>query len=621
MKRLIFLILFVTSLYSQDNLYYYYYTNQGGLPRQCTTLDTFHVSVGSYLPLSHTTNLSIKEGINVGQQYKIRQNGTLYGVTLYCASTATVTSVQIRVWRKSGSTYNRIGTSENFYSRLSAGANNTIYFTQPITGCLEGDYYSLVYNTAASPFQGVADANCTLYYISGASDSLAYAWASQSSVAYGIPATLYMLNPNLVFIGDSQISCATSNLETTLATTYSTSLPYLVGTAMGYTWQNMGLGGNSSTQVLARFQADMSDLHPTAGIVLVNVNDIAGGVSSNTIVSNNQTMVETMAGNRIRPYFIENLPWSNGTNAQQRQFDSVRSRVRTIVLANGGYVISTVSTFGVASDSGDANNKWWLNPTYTSDGVHLNSAGNVILQGLITSALTSNGCPSYTTTAIIPIDTVNMNQYWTDENALGTITTWTSLKDTNVFRQSTSAYKPTKQGSVLFDTTDKVSANIKTQSTAVSLEFIMKVTDTNSYANQFIAGIRYATPTLTVLSFSIFKNSSASASKFITSYYAGGGYYDKDYSTTALLNKFVHVVITADSTNRVKVYFNGTLQTVVLTSINNSFNGTGTVQLGESTNGMKNIYIRRFITWRTALSQSDITSHYNTFNGLGLIDP
>ena len=349
MKKILLLLLLASSLFAQDP--FDYFAKRRTTVTQCNTVDTYHVSVGTYLALNHTTNLSIREGIMIGQQYRIRQNGSLYGITLYCASTATVTSVQVRVWRKVGSTYERIGTTENFYASLVAGQNNTIYFTRPITGCLEGDYYSLVYDATASPFQGVADANCTLRYITTVSDSSGYAWDSKSGVAYGIPATLYMLNPNLVFIGDSQISGATSNLETTLASTYSTSLPYLVGTAMGYIWQNMGLGGNSSTQVLARFPSDMLDLHPTAGIVLVNVNDIAGGVSSNTIVSNNQTMVENMVGNRIRPYFIENLPYSNTTIAKQRQFDSVRSRVRTIVLANGGFVISTVSTFGTYLDS------------------------------------------------------------------------------------------------------------------------------------------------------------------------------------------------------------------------------------------------------------------------------
>jgi len=150
------------------------------------------------------------------------------------------------------------------------------------------------------------------------------------------------------------------------------------------------------------------------------------------------------------------------------------------------------------------------------------------------------------------------------------------------------------------------------------LEFIMKITDTNSYANQNIAGIRYTTPTLTVLAVSLFKDASAPATKLVTSYYAGGGYYDRDYSTTSIYNKFTHVVITADSLNRVKVYFNGTLQSVGATTINTTYNNNGIVQLGS---GLQNVYLRRFITWRTALSQSDITSHYNTFNALGLIDP
>ena len=616
MKKILLLLLLASSLFAQDP--FDYFAKRRTTVTQCNTVDTYHVSVGTYLALNHTTNLSIREGIMIGQQYRIRQNGSLYGITLYCASTATVTSVQVRVWRKVGSTYERIGTTENFYASLVAGQNNTIYFTRPITGCLEGDYYSLVYDATASPFQGVADANCTLRYITTTSDSTGFAWDSKSSVVYGIPATLYMLNPNLVFIGDSQISGATSNLETTLASTYSTSLPYLVGTAMGYTWQNMGLGGNSSTQVLARFPSDMLDLHPTAGIVLVNVNDIAGGVSSNTIVSNNQTMVENMVGNRIRPYFIENLPYSNTTIAKQRQFDSVRSRVRTIVLANGGFVISTVSTFGTYLDSGDVGNLWKLNPTYTSDGVHLNSAGNTLLASLITSSLVANGCASYNITATIPVDTNGLRYYWTDETAVGTLTNWTDLKSGVNFTQSTSANKPVKTSAVFLDSTDELRASIGTITTTGTIEFIMKLTDTNSYADQLVLGIRGSTPTLTVLACKVTTNAISGAYKFGTGYYNGVGYTHKNYAVGSLYNKYALITIVCDSVNKQSVYFNGVLQTSGGALYSTTYNSTGVYGLGT---GLKNALFRRITYWSVKSSQAEIIARYNIYNSLGLIDP
>ena len=450
------------------------------------------------------------------------------------------------------------------------------------------------------------------------SDSSGYAWDSKSGVAYGIPATLYMLNPNLVFIGDSQISGATSNLETTLASTYSTSLPYLVGTAMGYTWQNMGLGGNSSTQVLARFPSDMLDLHPTAGIVLVNVNDIAGGVSSNTIVSNNQTMVENMVGNRIRPYFIENLPYSNTTIAKQRQFDSVRSRVRTIVLANGGFVISTVSTFGTYLDSGDVGNLWKLNPTYTSDGVHLNSAGNTLLASLITSSLVANGCASYNITATIPVDTNGLRYYWTDETAVGILTNWTDLKSGVNFTQSTSANKPVKTSAVFLDSTDELRASIGTITTTGTIEFIMKLTDTNSYADQLVLGIRGSTPTLTALACKVTTNAISGAYKFGTGYYNGVGYTHKNYAVGSLYNKYALITIVCDSVNKQSVYFNGVLQTSGGALYSTTYNSTGVYGLGT---GLKNALFRRITYWSVKSSQAEIIARYNIYNSLGLIDP
>jgi lysophospholipase L1-like esterase len=584
----------------------------------CSPPDTNTVAGGGYKPITQTTNLNYGEAIMIGQQYRVREAGTVRGCTFYSNSITSLTSIQIGIWRKDGSTYDLIGYSENFVARVVAGQNNTITFTTPITGCLEGDFYSI--KTAPNSVvatRGVADASNPMFYITGTSTATDYAWESQTNIAFGIPVTLYMNAPTIVFIGDSQISGSVSGLETVLNSSFSGSLPYKVAVPLSLTYQNMGLGSQSTTQINARYGADAIDLHPKLIVQNGGVNDIAGAVATTTIIANWRNMVETAIGNRIAFYGILILPWTNGTDAQMQQRDSINNQLRTIITSNGGYYISSDTALGVFRTGGDAGNLWDINPLYSDDGVHLNSTGNDILAGLIQAKIQSNGCIAPPSTPTIPFDTAGIVRYLTDENATGTLVNWTDLRFGSNFTQSTSADRPRKTSAVLFDTTDNMTNSIPTQTTTVSVEYIIKITDTNTVAGQFIGSWRISSP-LTVLANKIIDNTTSPLYKFGTGYYNNSGYTYKTYSVAGRINKYMHVVIIADSVNKQSVYFNGVLQTSGGAGYSTTFSTDNIVQLGT---GMKNALIRRWILYRTKLTPAEITAHYNIWNGLGLIDP
>ena len=81
-----------------------------------------------------------REFITVGQKYRIRQTGTISKIKIYTYSNTDLTGIYLKIWRKNGSNYDLIGTSNNFANDLNMGIEN-ITLSSPISGVQEGDYY------------------------------------------------------------------------------------------------------------------------------------------------------------------------------------------------------------------------------------------------------------------------------------------------------------------------------------------------------------------------------------------------------------------------------------------------------------------------------------------------
>ena len=79
-----------------------------------------------------------REFILLGHDTKIRQEGDLTRVRFYVV-TVPDTSMYITVWRYNGSTYDRVGISEDIVSQLSDASYCTVTFTSKITDVQEGD--------------------------------------------------------------------------------------------------------------------------------------------------------------------------------------------------------------------------------------------------------------------------------------------------------------------------------------------------------------------------------------------------------------------------------------------------------------------------------------------------
>lgn len=357
--------------------------------------DTAATGAGNIGP---TTGQTSYEWLGYAHQYRVRQNGTVLRAKVNIASLTGVTGFYIKGWVKVGSTYNQVWTSTNLVTSLTASVLNTL--TVNIPGVSEGDFIGarITYSSAsAQVLTSKAVANAVTYSVLNATPATTgYAWESQTaSTSVIVPIELYMTAPMFVGIGDSIMSGRTAHIafdDTYLDTTsISSQMPYSVGRATGYTYQNMGISGQTTAQTAARFAADVAGAFPRFVIIEGGVNDLLGSTATSVILTNiiNQMAAAQSAG--IVPVVSGILPFRgyiSATDAMSRNADTINNTLSNLVTLFGGLYVSPDS-LAIPYATGDAGNLWKLNSIYDSgDGIHPNPAGHAAWASAIISKLT-----------------------------------------------------------------------------------------------------------------------------------------------------------------------------------------------------------------------------------------
>ena len=57
-----------------------------------------------------------RDFITIGQKYRIRQNGSISRIRLYTVAVSDISGFYLKIWRKDGSNYDLVGTSNNLNS-------------------------------------------------------------------------------------------------------------------------------------------------------------------------------------------------------------------------------------------------------------------------------------------------------------------------------------------------------------------------------------------------------------------------------------------------------------------------------------------------------------------------
>ena len=339
-----------------------------------------------------------REFITIGQNYRIRQSGTLAQVRLYITSTTNVTGFYIKIWRADGAHYDLVGTSNNLVGSLVAGSFNTLQLSSPITGVREGDYYGYRVEVNSSAYQMYAKlgvSGTTSYFLDNATPSTTdYNWTAQTNIPGAVvPIELYMQAPQSAFIGDSIIAGHPTHysfLETSSTTNIASTIENQFGGLTGYTYQNMGVGSQTTAGISGRFTNDIVNLAPRIVAIEGGVNDIAGSVSKSTFLANWTSMLNAaQASSKITTIVVlKILPWTNGTNTQMQTRDDWNNSLGALASGYSKAIVVDASSYvGQFRAGGDEGNLWNIKAAYNQDGVHFNQAGHGQIAQAIADAL------------------------------------------------------------------------------------------------------------------------------------------------------------------------------------------------------------------------------------------
>lgn len=147
-----------------------------------------------------------------------------------------------------------------------------------------------------------------------------------------------------------------------------------------------GISGQSTPEMVWRFQPDVIALHPAAVVVLAGTNDVVlteRKITFQQTIENIQAMVQMAQRNHIRIILCSLLPVSHYPPAQQAAFSR---RIRTINYWLQSYAASQhltyVDYYAAMSDrAGD------MKCSLSNDGLHPNAAGYAVMQQLAQRAI------------------------------------------------------------------------------------------------------------------------------------------------------------------------------------------------------------------------------------------
>jgi lysophospholipase L1-like esterase len=325
------------------------------------------------------------------KQSRIRQAGSVTGLRIYATDLANMVSLTVAIWRKNGAVWDLVG-SEDILSKLTGGQITTVTLTTPIA-VRTGDYIGVGGIPAAggaTPFTAITGAPADASYaLDGAMPIISTNWAAGTTSTSWVPIEVRMQAPNAVCIGDSVSAGHPANysyIEATKTANPASDLAELLVGATGCTAQNMGIGGQNSTEILARFAADAVALKPRLAVIVAALNDLADSATQATYIANMIAMLDLCMAGGIVPVVL-GLPWTNGTDEQMAEYDAWILALRSVL---AGYPLATYvdarQYVGQYRATGPAGNLWDIKTAYNSDGVHYNAAGYSALVAAILAA-------------------------------------------------------------------------------------------------------------------------------------------------------------------------------------------------------------------------------------------
>ena len=146
---------------------------------------------------------------------------------------------------------------------------------------------------------------------------------------------------------------------------------------------NRGIGGDVTGMLLKRIQVSLYDLEPTKVVLMIGINDINGGVSTDTILGNYDNILKGIKTKlpSTKVYTMSILPINNDlpdyidVDKSTERIISINEEIKTM---SSNYSYQYMDLFSLVKDD---NNH--LKKEYSLDGIHLSEQGFVTWTNLI----------------------------------------------------------------------------------------------------------------------------------------------------------------------------------------------------------------------------------------------
>jgi lysophospholipase L1-like esterase len=350
------------------------------------------------------------EAINTHRFTRIRQDGDVEKVKFFIPSTPGLTGLTafyVSIWRLDGSTYDRVGTSENLLSKMVAGVNE-LTLTTKISSVQVGDYigFKMLFSVGAGTLllrTQIDIGTGKTYSYTTAQGDLNIDWASGTAIDAGVWVQAFMTSPKLVVIGDSIVAGTPQShtfIEAYTAFDLTSDIAYNIKLSLGNTWtfQNMAISSQSIDTIAERFQADVVNLKPQYVIIEGGINnrtDIGsnGQDGIDNVIEHYIDMINLCISNRIIPIIIEIMPCNveNLSDDVSVQYDSLIAQLKASVrLFPQVIYVQTRPEIGTRRPTGHSSNFWDIRQIYNADNIHYTTSGNQRLSELIVNAINGN---------------------------------------------------------------------------------------------------------------------------------------------------------------------------------------------------------------------------------------
>ena len=150
---------------------------------------------------------------------------------------------------------------------------------------------------------------------------------------------------------------------------------------------NRGIGGQTTPQMLIRFKRDVVDLKPEIVVVLAGTNDIAGNTgpsNAKMITDNIFSMAEIAKAYQMKVVLSSILPvyeydWAREIKDPPSTIQAVNDALKQYASDQGLIYLDYFSSM--------VDERQGLNSDYTSDGVHPNESGYILMSSLAEEVL------------------------------------------------------------------------------------------------------------------------------------------------------------------------------------------------------------------------------------------